>query len=76
MTGFVMNTRTEQFADWRVRDAMLHMFNFPFVNEAMTGGAQPRITSYWSNSPLAMSDGPATGRVSEFLQPFDVRAIA
>ena len=70
MTGFVMNTRTEQFADWRVRDAMLHMFNFPFVNEAMTGGAQPRITSYWSNSPLAMSDGPATGRVSEFLQPF------
>lgn len=70
MTGFVMNTRSPQFADWRVRDAMLHVFNFEFVNEAMTGGAQPRISSYWSNSPLGMSDGPADGRVREFLEPF------
>ena len=70
MTGFVMNTRREQFADWRVRDAMIQAFNFEFINETMTGSAQPRITSYWSNSPLGMSDGPATGRVLEFLQPF------
>ncbi len=70
MTGFVMNTRRDQFSDWRVRDAMLHAFNFEFVNETMTGSQQPRITSYWSNSPLAMSDGPAEGRVAEFLQPF------
>jgi len=70
MTGFVMNTRSAQFADWRVRDAMLHVFNFPFINDALTGGAQPRITSYWSNSPLGMSDGPTTGRVKEFLDPF------
>jgi len=27
-------------------------------------------TSYWSNSPLAMESGPATGRVAEFLAPF------
>ncbi len=70
MTGFVMNTRRDQFSDWRVRDAMLHVFNFEFINEAMTDSQQPRITSYWSNSPLAMSDGPAEGRVAEFLQPF------
>ncbi|MEJ6401990.1 extracellular solute-binding protein [Yoonia sp. 2307UL14-13] len=70
MTGFVMNTRRDQFSDWRVRDAMLHVFNFEFINDAMTGGQQPRITSYWSNSPLGMSDGPAEGRVAEFLQPF------
>ena len=70
MTGFVMNTRRDQFSDWRVRDAMLHVFNFEFVNETMTGSQQPRITSYWSNSPLSMSDGPATGRVAEFLTPF------
>ncbi|MDX8353638.1 extracellular solute-binding protein [Cognatiyoonia sp. IB215182] len=70
MTGFVMNTRRDQFSDWRVRDAMMHVFNFEFINEAMTGGAQPRITSYWSNSPLGMSDGPAEGRVREFLEPF------
>lgn len=70
MTGFVMNTRSPQFADWQVRDAMMHVFNFEFINDAMTGGAQPRITSYWSNSPLGMDAGPATGRVKEFLDPF------
>ncbi|WP_413785286.1 extracellular solute-binding protein [Cognatiyoonia sp. IB215446] len=70
MTGFVMNTRRDQFSDWRVRDAMMHVFNFEFINEAMTGSAQPRITSYWSNSPLGMSNGPAEGRVREFLEPF------
>ncbi|WP_375280923.1 extracellular solute-binding protein [Pseudooctadecabacter sp.] len=70
MTGFVMNTRSDQFADIRVRDAMMHAFNFEFINDTITGGAQPRITSYFSNSPLAMQEGPATGRVLEFLEPF------
>ncbi|MDR9427339.1 MAG: extracellular solute-binding protein [Salibaculum sp.] len=70
MTGFVMNTRSPQFADLRVRDAMLHAFNFEFINEALTGGAQPRITSYFANSPLAMRPGPAEGRVRDFLEPY------
>ncbi|WP_417603521.1 extracellular solute-binding protein [Primorskyibacter flagellatus] len=70
ITGFVMNTRSKIFADWRVRDAMLHAFNFEYVNETMTGSQQPRISSYFSNSVLAMDHGPATGRVEEFLQPF------
>lgn len=67
MTGFVMNTRHAVFADWRVREAMLSVFNFEFINEAMTGSQQPRIDSYFSNSPLGMSHGPAEGRVLEFL---------
>lgn len=75
MTGFVMNTRKPQFSDWRVRDAMLSAFNFEFINEAITGGAQPRITSYWSNSPLGMDHGPATGRVAEMLEPFKADLI-
>lgn len=70
MTGYVMNARRGVFADWRVRDAMLQVFNFEFINEAMTGSQQPRITSYWSNSPLAMTSGPAQGRVAQFLDPF------
>jgi peptide/nickel transport system substrate-binding protein len=70
MTGFVMNTRSPQFSDIRVREAMLYAFNFEHINEALTGGVQPRITSYFSNSPLAMRDGPATGRVRDFLEPF------
>ena len=70
MTGFVMNTRKPIFQDWRVRDALIHVFNFEFINEAMTGSQQPRITSFYSNSPLGMDSGPATGRVLEFLEPF------
>jgi len=70
MTGFVMNTRNPLFADIRVRDALILAFNFEFINDTMTGGQQPRITSYFSNSPLGMTAGPATGRVLEMLQPW------
>ncbi|WP_170549157.1 extracellular solute-binding protein [Ruegeria atlantica] len=68
MTGFVMNTRKAPFDDWRVREAMLLAFNFEFINDTITGSAQPRITSYFSGSDLGMQPGPATGRVAELLQ--------
>ena len=70
MTGFVMNTRRAPFDDIRVRDAMIAAFNFEYINETLTGGAQPRITSYFSNSPLAMLPGPAQGRVADLLSPY------
>ncbi|AXI48883.1 ABC transporter substrate-binding protein [Sulfitobacter sp. SK012] len=70
MTGFVMNTRRAPFDDWRVRDAMIDAFNFEYINDTLTGGAQPRITSYFSNSILSMQHGPAEGRVAEFLTPY------
>ena len=70
MTGFVMNTRKPPFDDWRVREAMIHAYNFEFINDAMTGGVQPRITSYFSNSALAMQQGPAEGEVLALLEPF------
>jgi peptide/nickel transport system substrate-binding protein len=71
MTGFVMNSRQPVFQDWRVREALITAFNFEFINDTLTGGQQPRIQSYFSNSPLGMVPGePASGRVLEFLQPF------
>ena len=70
MTGFVMNTRKPIFADWRVREAMIQAFNFEQINQANNGGRQKRISSYFSNSPLSMRSGPATGRVKELLTPF------
>ena len=70
MTGYVMNTRKTPFDDWRVREALIQAFNFEFINDTLTGGAQPRITSYFSNSELAFQPGPATGRVAELLAPF------
>ena len=70
MTGFVMNTRNPKFADIRVRDALIHAFNFEFINKTLNGGALPRITSYFSNSVLSMKEGPATGAVAAALAPY------
>ncbi len=70
MTGLVMNTRRAPLDDWRVRQALIEAFNFEFINETLTGGSLPRISSYFSNSYLAMQPGPATGRVRELLEPF------
>ncbi len=70
MTGFVINTRRAPLDDWRVRDALMHAFNFEFINETLTGGAVGRITSYFSNSQLAMQPGPASPEVLELLAPY------
>lgn len=70
MTGLVMNTRRDIFSDIRVRDALMHAFNFEFINDTLNGGVQPRITSYFSNSPLGMRPGPAQGKVRALLDPF------
>lgn len=70
MTGFVMNTRRAPLDDWRVREALITAFNFEHINDTLTGGRQPRITSYFSGSELAMRPGPAEGRVRELLLPF------
>lgn len=69
MTGFAMNTRRAPFDDWRVRDALIAAFNFEYINETLTGGALPRISSYFSNSVLAMQPGPAQDAVAAQLQP-------
>ncbi|WP_417838536.1 extracellular solute-binding protein [Tritonibacter scottomollicae] len=70
MTGLVMNMRRAPFDDWRVRQALIEAFNYESINDTLTGGRLPRITSYFSNSYLSMQPGPATGRVAELLAPF------
>lgn len=70
MTGFVFNTRREIFKDWRVREALIHAFNFEFINQTINGGSNPRISSYFSNSVLGMEAGPAQGKVKELLDPY------
>jgi peptide/nickel transport system substrate-binding protein len=70
MTGLVMNTREAPFDDWRVRQAMIEAFNFEYIDGVINGGGQPRIRSYFDNSPLGMREGEATGRVAELLAPF------
>jgi peptide/nickel transport system substrate-binding protein len=68
--GLVMNTRKPLFSDWRVREALTLAFNFEFINTTLNSGTEPRITSYFSNSELGMTPGPAEGRVADLLAPY------
>lgn len=69
MAGLVMNTRRDRFADWRVREAMIQAFNYEFISASLNGGDDPRIASYFGNSPLGMEPGPAQGLVATLLAP-------
>ena len=75
ISGFVMNTRRDQFKDWRVREALTQMFNFEFINKTINGGTEPRITSFFSNSVLGMDHDAASGKVAALLEPFKADLI-
>ena len=70
ITGIAINTRHTALSDWRVREALIQAFNFEFINETITGSRLPRITSYFSNSYLAMDHEAASGKVLELLEPY------
>ncbi|MFT5638723.1 MAG: peptide/nickel transport system substrate-binding protein [Paracoccaceae bacterium] len=70
MRGFVFNTRRKIFADWRVRDALVHAYNFEFINRVVNEGRSPRAQSYFSNSELGMRENAASGAVLALLDPF------
>ena len=70
MTGLAMNTRRPQFADWRVRQALIDSFNYEFINTTINGGTEPRARSWFWNSDLAMGEGPADAAVRSLLAPF------
>ncbi len=69
--GLVFNTRKPIFADWRVREALTQAFNFELINQALNGGANPRISGYFSNSELSGdAANPASPAVAALLEPF------
>ena len=68
--GLVFNTRKPQFADPRVREALLLAYNFEFISNTLNAGADPRIQSYFDNSVLSGGQAPAQGLVAELLTPF------
>lgn len=70
MSGFVFNTRRAQFSDWRVREALIRVFDFEQINATVNGGIEPRIASYFGNSVLGMRPGPADSAVAALLAPY------
>jgi len=58
MRAFVFNTRRDLFADRRVREALIHAFDFDWVNRNLLYGQYERIDSIFANSDLAPAGRP------------------
>ncbi|MBI2206027.1 MAG: ABC transporter substrate-binding protein [Candidatus Rokubacteria bacterium] len=69
MQAYVFNERRPMFQDRRVREALLHAFDFEWTNKQLFFGAYTRTKSYFSNSELAARGLPA-GDELQLLEPF------
>jgi peptide/nickel transport system substrate-binding protein len=70
MTALVFNTRRQVFADPRVREALIYLFDFEWINRTLYAGLYSRTQSYFERSILASSGRPADARERQILAPF------
>jgi len=70
MTGLAFNTRRPVFANPVVRQALIHLFDFEWVNRNLFHGLYKRTESYFERSSLSSSGRPADARERELLAPF------
>jgi peptide/nickel transport system substrate-binding protein len=70
MTALVFNTRRKIFADARVREALIYLFDFEWINRTLYAGLYSRTQSYFERSILASDGRPADARERELLSPF------
>lgn len=70
MDGLVFNTRRPVFADVRVREAILHLFDFEWINRNYFFSLYRRIASYFDGCDLSAHGAAADARERELLTPF------
>ena len=70
MQGLTFNTRRPLFADVRVREAMLQLFDFEWINHTYFFDLYKRTASYFDGSDLSAHGHPAGARERELLAPF------
>ncbi len=58
--SLVFNTRREIFADKRVREALIHTFDFKWINDNLFHSRMERTQGYFSGSYLSAIGNPAT----------------
>ena len=58
-SGFAFNTRRKIFGDVRVREALLHAFDFEWANANLFSNAYQRTYGYYSGSEFSSKDKPA-----------------
>ena len=70
MSGLVFNTRRPVFADIRVRQALLLLFDFEWINKNFFFDQYQRTASYFDGSELSSHGVPANERERALLAPF------
>ncbi|HCI47418.1 MAG TPA: hypothetical protein DFI00_08990 [Rhodospirillaceae bacterium] len=69
MQAFSFNLRRQIFQDIRVRQALIELFDFEWMNKTIFYDSYTRTDSYFENSDLA-SSGLPSGRELEILETF------
>ena len=70
MTALVFNTRRNVFADPRVRQALIYLFDFEWINRTLYAGLYSRTQSYFERSVLASAGRPADTLERQLLAPY------
>jgi peptide/nickel transport system substrate-binding protein len=70
MQGLVFNTRRPMFADVRVREAILQLFDFEWINHNYFFDLYKRTASYFDGCDLSAHGVAANARERELLMPF------
>ena len=67
--GWFINTRREKFKDPRVREALIHAFDFEWTNKTIMYGAYARTHSPFQNSDMMATGKPSPEELT-LLEPF------
>jgi len=70
MDGMVFNTRRPIFADVRVREAILNLFDFEWINHNYFFDLYKRTASYFDGCDLSAHGVPADANERQLLAPF------
>ncbi len=70
MQGLVFNTRRPIFADVRVREALLQLFDFEWINRTFFFSLYKRTASYFDDTDLSAHGVPANAKERKLLAPF------
>jgi len=70
MSALAFNTRQPLFADPRVREALIKLFDFEWVNRTLYHGQYARTESYFARSDLSSHGHPADQAERALLAPF------
>ena len=70
MNALAFNTRRKAFTDPRVREAILHLFDFAWINRNLYHGLYKRTQSFFERSKLSAFQRPADAREKALLAEF------